>query len=139
MELVENIRLDEPSDGPKDGRIYFKARSNRKGEGQVEFKVPVSENQPPKESRRCPHCQGEMQCIEKQDRPSWRELFYGPTHPGWFEWTSRGQCSPADEGPDEPLGSELNAEGPGDEEPNPDDTEESGWDIFDEIIASRSG
>lgn len=29
--------------------------------------------------------ESEMRLIESQHRPSWRELFYGPDHPAWFE------------------------------------------------------
>ena len=45
----------------------------------------------------CPLCQGAMQCIVKESRPKWRELFDGPGHPAWYEWTSRGLCSPPDD------------------------------------------
>lgn len=136
----------------RDGRIYFTARSKRKGEGpvvaslsRVEFVQQWSLHILPKEftksryvgfgsgSKRrryleacralapvvpsvtkdegdspdttakpqrvksCPHCQGAMPCIVKEPRPRWRELFYGPGHPAWYEWTSRGLCSPPDD------------------------------------------
>ncbi len=45
----------------------------------------------------CIHCQEPMRCMVVERRPSWRELFYGPDHPSWFEWTSRGMCVPPDE------------------------------------------
>ncbi len=76
-----------------------------------------------------------MECIVQEDRPKWRDLFYGPAHPAWYEWTSLGKCSPQDELPRSMSGSlappELNhsATVPRDSpvafEP----------DIFDEIIA----
>ena len=47
--------------------------------------------------KRCPHCQQALQCIAEQPRPAWRELFYGPEHPWWFEWTSLGQRPPTNE------------------------------------------
>jgi Putative transposase/Transposase zinc-binding domain len=169
--------------GEKDGRIWFLARSKKKGEGQVvtslsnvefvqqwslhilpkEFtktrhfgawsgskrrvyldqckalaptvevpcEVPCgpiaqaegSKSPGPKRCHSCPHCQGEMRCIVDEDRPSWREIFYGPDHPAWFEWTSLGKCSP----PDDPLEPAPNIEG----------LEEIEIDIFDEMIASR--
>ncbi len=40
----------------------------------------------------CAHCRGVMQCIVQEDRPQSRELFYGPAHPAWYEWTSLGKC-----------------------------------------------
>jgi hypothetical protein len=33
----------------------------------------------------CSQCQQPMQLIHESHRPSWRELFYGPNHPSWFE------------------------------------------------------
>ena len=33
----------------------------------------------------CPHCQQKMSPISQRPRPSWRDLFYGPLHPTWFE------------------------------------------------------
>lgn len=44
--------------------------------------------------KRCPTCQVEMKIIEQTERPAWRELFYGPEHPWWFEWTSLGKKPP---------------------------------------------
>lgn len=52
----------------------------------------------------CPHCQGEMRCVAQQDRPAWRDIFYGPDHPWWFEWTSAGRQVP-------PLAAENSSEG----------------------------
>ena len=52
---------------------------------------------PTKKERSCPHCGRAMRCVVAERRPSWRELFYGPDHPSWFEWTSRGMCVPPDE------------------------------------------
>jgi hypothetical protein len=167
--------------GERDGRIYFTARSKRKGEGPVEASLsrvefvqqwslhilpkeftksrffgswsgskrrmymeacralaPVAPSatadtrkckeadpttaKPPR-VKSCPHCQGSMQCIVKEPRPRWRELFYGPGHPAWYEWTSRGLCSPPDDLAEAGL--------PGEE------GVDLGPDLFDEIIASR--
>jgi hypothetical protein len=33
----------------------------------------------------CPLCEQPMQLIGETERPSWRELFYGPDHHHWFE------------------------------------------------------
>jgi hypothetical protein len=49
----------------------------------------------------CPHCGCEMKCTVNEERPSWRELFYGPDHPSWYEWTSRGLNVPPDDPPDD--------------------------------------
>jgi hypothetical protein len=76
---------------------------------------------------RCPHCQGELNCIVREERPAWRELFYGPAHPAWFEWTSLGKCSP----PDEPIALEL------ENELAVMDSSDLERDIFDEMIACR--
>jgi hypothetical protein len=51
----------------------------------------------PTKEKLCPHCQQALQCVGQQPRPAWRELFYGPEHPWWFEWTSLGQCPPTNE------------------------------------------
>jgi hypothetical protein len=67
-----------------------------------------------------------MACILKEERPRWRELFYGPDHPSWLEWTSRGLDAPPDTPPDV-----------ADEEQQSVDEASSRPDIFDEIIASR--
>ena len=169
--------------GERDGRIYFKARSKKKGEGQVEASLSIVEfvqqwclhilppeftkarrfgarsgskrrvylersrelatqqtattqNEPiqcdqpvePKKSRGCPQCGGGMVCTLKEERPSWQELFYGPDHPAWYEWTSRGKNSP----PDDP-----NLADQPDLADDTEVTEDSPPDIFDEIIASR--
>ena len=169
--------------GERDGRVYFMARSKRKGEGQVEvslakvefvqqwslhilpkeftktrhfgvwsgskrkiYMARCTELAPAielvltaieqadksvtpnrlerKKCRSCPHCQEAMACILRVERPRWRELFYGPDHPAWFEWTSRGLNSPPDDPDEEPQ------EEPQKEESPPPD-------IFDEIIASQ--
>ncbi len=56
---------------------------------------PAEQKKEPKERvHKCPKCEAPMVCIEKQHRPKWRELFYGPDHPSWYEWTSRGLCVP---------------------------------------------
>ena len=176
--------------GDKDGRIYFMARSKRKGEGQVETSLSRVEfvrqwslhilpkeftktrffgawsgtkrsvymeqcqelappvklaaiqtqkpesaetasedaNKPngqkkPRGQHTCPHCQGAMQCILMEQRPKWRDLFYGPAHPVWYEWTSLGKCSP----PDDRIKPASSDEG----------SNEMEFDIFDAIIASR--
>ncbi len=77
----------------------------------------------PPRVKSCPHCQGAMPCIVKEPRPRWRELFYGPGHPAWYEWTSRGLCSPPDDLAEAGL--------PGEE------VADLGPDLFDEIIAGR--
>ena len=178
--------------GEKNGRVYFMARSKRKGEAQVEVSLstvefaqqwslhilpkdftktrhfgawsgtkrrryleqsvaltPKGSNDPteltcqPSESttplpaapaddtkkkcqRPCPHCQGAMICILKEERPSWRELFYGPAHPSWFEWTSRGLNSPAEAHQDLVF-----------EEQRQTETSEAARDIFDEMNSIR--
>ena len=43
-----------------------------------------------KASRKCPCCEGELVVVSEVARPKWRELFYGPAHPWWYEWTSMG-------------------------------------------------
>lgn len=72
----------------------------------------------------CPHCQSEMRCSEKVDRPKWRDLFYGAAHPDWYEWTSQGLCSPSDD-PAKTLNETM-----------ADTTDTRQLDIFDEVIAS---
>jgi hypothetical protein len=149
--------------GEQDGRVYFKARSKKKGQGQVvaslsrvEFvqqwalhilpkdftktrhfgawsgskkkgyldqcrnlapesrtsKIETTENKSSSTKanttqRVCPHCNGEMNCVLKEQRPRWRELFYGPDHPSWYEWTSLGKCPPSDELPNPTQCEEL--------------------------------
>jgi hypothetical protein len=140
--------------GERDGRVFFRARSKRKGEGQVETSLSKVEfvqqwclhilppeftkvrhfgawsgskrrmylersrelapqltsatqsglhlreiQLEPKKSRGCPDCGKPMECILEEKRPKWRELFYGPDHPAWFEWTSLGKDVP----PDDPV------------------------------------
>lgn len=176
--------------GEKGGRIYFVARSKRKGEGQEETSLsrvefvrqwslhilpkeytksrfygewsgrkrriymdqcralapiadsatsqtrpmeraettsgepkPLDDPKKSKGQQKCARCGGELECILTEPRPKWRELFYGPSHPSWFEWTSRGQCVP----PDAPIDVVANDSQPPKLEP----------DIFDEIIASQ--
>jgi hypothetical protein len=58
---------------------------------------PVSQQPPPQSAawptaedvlhaeRKCPHCQSLMELESLENRPSWRDLFYGPDHPRWFE------------------------------------------------------
>jgi len=60
-------------------------------------KVTTSQLRPSlKSTCSCKHCGSEMQCLVHEKRPRWRDLFYGPDHPSWFEWTSRGLCPPPD-------------------------------------------
>ena len=70
-----------------------------------------------------------MQCILNESQPKWRELFYGPSHPSWFEWTSHGKCVPPDVpiDPEDAMEDGANDALPTELEPN----------IFDEIIASQ--
>lgn len=75
-----------------------------------------------KKTRSCAHCGGEMKCIVNEKRPSWRDLFYGPDHPSWFEWTSLGQCSPPDQ---DSISEEPSTAEPAEPEP----------DIFDMVMA----
>ena len=90
---------------------------------------PLDGKKQPKGQQKCAHCGGEMQCILNEPRPKWRELFYGPLHPSWFEWTSLGKCVPPDApiAPDDPIRAEANDALSTELEP----------DIFDEIIASQ--
>lgn len=44
----------------------------------------------PEAALKCPHCETEMELESHTRRPSWRELFYGPEHPRWMEWTGSG-------------------------------------------------
>lgn len=138
--------------GEEGGRIYFKARSEHKGGGQVTASLPALEfvrrwslhilpkdftktrfygawsytkrlqykelyarlrpwNDEPRsdnskesvktgekeleKARCCAKCGKEMSCIRQVDRPKWRDLFYGPSHPHWYEYTSKGQNSPS--------------------------------------------
>lgn len=57
-----------------------------------------SSNESVRPDRHCPHCERTMECILREQRPRWRDLFYGPDHPEWFEYTSKGECSPSPEG-----------------------------------------
>jgi len=60
-------------------------------------KVTTSQLRPSlKSTCSCKHCGSEMQCLVHEKRPRWRDLFYGPDHPSWFEWTSQGLCPPPD-------------------------------------------
>lgn len=53
--------------------------------------VPTSAPEsPPDETMKCPNCQTEMVLESRTRRPSWRELFYGPDHPQWMEWSGSG-------------------------------------------------
>ena len=45
--------------------------------------------------RNCPCCEGELVVVSQAERPKWRELFYGPAHPWWYEWTSLGKRPPS--------------------------------------------
>jgi len=68
---------------------------------------PVTTNSIERKHRSCPHCRVEMACIVKEERQRWRELFYGPDHPAWLEWTSRGLDSPHSSTHNLPLRSAL--------------------------------
>jgi hypothetical protein len=50
---------------------------------------------PEKPKHTCPCCEGELVVVSQVERPKWRELFYGPAHPWWYEWTSRGKRPPS--------------------------------------------
>lgn len=43
--------------------------------------IPVEE---PTTTTGCPKCQSPMKLVETTFRPSWRDLFYGPSHPEWM-------------------------------------------------------
>ena len=47
-----------------------------------------------KSKKDCPCCDGQLAIVSQVERPKWRELFYGPAHPWWYEWTSLGKCPP---------------------------------------------
>ena len=36
-------------------------------------------------SPKCPSCGEPMDLVLRSHRPAWREVFYGPDHPAWFE------------------------------------------------------
>jgi len=38
-----------------------------------------------KPTHTCPCCEGELVVASQVERPKWRELFYGPAHPRWYE------------------------------------------------------
>jgi hypothetical protein len=40
--------------------------------------------------RKCPQCESPLELESSERRPRWRELFYGPDHPQWMEWTGSG-------------------------------------------------
>jgi hypothetical protein len=54
--------------------------------------VPAEPPQEPQaeEVRKCPKCDAAMELESNERRPRWRELFYGPDHPQWMEWTGSG-------------------------------------------------
>jgi hypothetical protein len=68
---------------------------------------PRKEESRSTKERPCPHCAQPMACIVDEHRPSWREVFYGPYHPEWFEWVTTGNFPP-DEPPDKVDGESLN-------------------------------
>lgn len=39
---------------------------------------------------KCAKCKTDMELESHTRRPSWRELFYGPSHPRWMEWRGGG-------------------------------------------------
>ena len=61
--------------------------------------APTTEPTPPvkeeKPKLNCPCCEGELVVVSQAERPKWRELFYGPAHPWWYEWTSLDKCPPS--------------------------------------------
>ena len=46
--------------------------------------------EPSDESKKCPHCQTEMELESYTPRPSWRTLFYGSDHSHWMKWRGSG-------------------------------------------------
>lgn len=46
---------------------------------------PMAEADALERSPQCPKCQRPMELYSTTHRPPWRELFYGPDHPAWFE------------------------------------------------------
>jgi hypothetical protein len=72
----------------------------------------------------CPHCSKPMVCIVTEQRPSWREVFYGPYHPEWFEWVTTGNFPPSDDSSDQDESEMLSLAGA---QPVPAD-------IFDQLI-----
>ena len=42
------------------------------------------------EAPRCPQSVASMDLESQQQRPPWRELFYGPDHPAWIEGVGSG-------------------------------------------------
>ena len=72
----------------------------------------------------CPHCSQPMACIQTEPRPAWREVFYGPDHPQWFEWVTSSNFPPSDDLPDKDEAEMLELT----------DTQPASGDIFDEII-----
>jgi hypothetical protein len=61
--------------------------------------VPTKEEPASSESEKlkgqCPCCEGQLVVVSEVERPKWRELFYGPAHPWWYEWTSLGKRPPS--------------------------------------------
>ena len=66
----------------------------------VDSKQPVVAKEAPASTesenlkRQCPCCDGQLVVVSEVERPKWRELFYGPAHPWWYEWTSLGKRPP---------------------------------------------
>ena len=59
---------------------------------EAESSAATKSEQP---KRNCPCCEGELVVVSQAERPKWRELFYGPAHPWWYEWTSLGKRPPS--------------------------------------------
>jgi ABC-type glycerol-3-phosphate transport system substrate-binding protein len=65
-----------------------------------------------------------MVCTVTEHRPSWREVFYGPYHPEWFEWLTTGNFPPSDDSSDQDESEMLSLA----------DTQPVPTDIFDQLI-----
>jgi len=52
--------------------------------------VPKKSEQKEATNHLCPKCESAMELESSQQRPSWRVLFTGPTHPEWREWMGSG-------------------------------------------------
>lgn len=89
--------------------------------------------------RTCPHCEGPLACVVKEDRPKWSELFYGPSHPAWYEWTSLGKYPPPDPLPDSDLENQYDNH-PESQSPSPSENSSEGelldssFDMLDSLI-----
>ena len=59
------------------------------------LKETASSTEEGERKRKCPCCEGRLELVSEVDAPKWRELFYGPAHPWWYEWTSMGKRPPS--------------------------------------------